>query len=41
MPRQDVRMLLDCDGKDSNQRYAALVHILRNKYYNLFRSNFK
>ena len=39
MARQDVRQILF--DKDVNQVYAATVNVLRNKYYNLYRSNFK
>jgi len=39
MARQDVRQIMF--DKDVNQVYAATCNILRNKYYNLYRSNFK
>lgn len=40
MPRQDVRQLLFND-KSVNDVYAQTVNMLRNKYYALYRSNFK
>lgn len=39
MPRQDVRQIMF--DKDVNQVYNQTVNMLRNKYYNLYRSNFK
>lgn len=39
MARQDVRQIMF--DKDVNQVYNQTVNILRNKYYNLYRSNFK
>lgn len=40
MPRQDVRQLM-FDYKDVNDVYNQTVNMLRNKYYNLYRSNFR
>ena len=40
MPRQDVRQIM-FEGKDSNLVYNQTVNMLRNKYYALYRSNFK
>ena len=40
MPRQDVRQLM-FDSKNVNDVYAQTVNMLRNKYYALYRSNFK
>lgn len=39
MARQDVRQIMF--DKNINQVYATTVNMLRNKYYNLYRSNFK
>lgn len=39
MARQDVRQIMF--DKDVNQVYNQTVNMLRNKYYNLYRSNFK
>lgn len=39
MARQDVRQIMF--DKNVNQVYATTVNMLRNKYYNLYRSNFK
>lgn len=40
MPRQDVRQLM-FDSKNVNDVYNQTVAMLRNKYYALYRSNFK
>lgn len=40
MPRQDVRQLM-FDSKNVNDVYNQTVNMLRNKYYALYRSNFK
>ena len=40
MPRQDVRQIM-FDAKSVNDVYNQTVNMLRNKYYNLYRSNFK
>lgn len=40
MPRQDVRQIM-FDTKSVNDVYNQTVNMLRNKYYNLYRSNFK
>ena len=40
MPRQDVRQIM-FDAKNVNDVYNQTVNMLRNKYYNLYRSNFK